>query len=459
MHRSLILLLLLFMAGSLAAQQSNKSKSKDRYREKDQPSRQEVATSVDRYGVLRAHAEQQLRPVVFTVSDVLLRDGLSGPAASRVLAYSLLAGYETTARYQSRVSSLHDALRGMPMMLSFTPGDSVFYPYASLFAILEAGRQLAPSGYLIASNQNMLQQYFRQQGLQEAYIRHSETAARDIARLVVDYANADGSARLASYPPYPTESAPERWAPPGNLAPQDPYWSYLRPFFLETAQQFASASPVPAALQADSPFAGLAREVYDQSRSLVPEQTAVAQFWAGDPAAYPQAGLGRLTPAAHWLNIGGLLCAQQKLSFIQSLKVQTILALTLADAEIACWSDKYRQQRIRPQAAINRLFDPNWRPVLAEPAYPAGLSQQAVLGAAAAELLTRMLGDNLPLTDNTEQAYGVNPRQYPSVRIAAEEAAWSRLFAGLQFRDGILAGQDTGRKVANWALSKWPAGL
>lgn len=458
MKQSLLMLLLLAFATGLCAQQSNKSKSKDRYREKDMQSREEANAAIDQYGVLRAQAEQQLRPVVLALSEVMLRDGTNGPAASRVLAYSLLAGYETTARYLSKVSSLHDALPGMPMMLSFTPADSVFYPFASLYAILETGRQLLPSGYLLGASQGSLEQMFRQNGLQESYIRHSETAARDISRLILDYANADGYSRLANYPAYSNGNIPDTWSSSGNVAPQEPYWGYLRPFFLESAQQFAHPAPSLADAQAQSSSAALIREVYELSRTLVPEQRTVASFWACDPAAYPQAGLSRVTPAGRWMHIGGLLCEQQKLSFIQSLNVQTRLALSMADAEIACWDEKYRHRRIRPQAAINRLFDPNWRPLLQEPAYPAGLSQQAVLSATAAEILTRLLGDNIPLTDNTEQHLGVPPRQYPSVRLAAEEAAWSRLFAGLQTRDGILAGQDTGRKIAAWSLTKWPVG-
>lgn len=456
MKRQLFIFLLLSLATGLMAQQSNKSKSKDRYREKDNLTREEVNYAISQYGVLRAQAEQQLRPVIFALSDVLLRDGLTGPAVSRVLAYSVLAGYETTARYQSKVSSLHDALRGMPMMLSFTPADSVFYPFASLYAILETGRQLTPSGHLLSATQNALEQIFRQNGLQETFIRNSEIAARDISRLILDYANADGYSRLGNYPAYTNNNVPDAWSTVGNIAPQNPYWGYLRPFFLETAQQFANPAPAPVDMQAESAFVALSREVYDISQTLVPEQRTVAAFWAGDPAAYPQAGLSRLAPASRWMYIGGLLCDQQKLSFIQSLNVQTLLALSLADAEIACWDEKYRHQRIRPQTAINRMFDPSWRPILQEPAYPAGLSQQAVLSATAAEILTRILGDNLPLSDNTEQRYGVPPRQYPSVRLAAEEAAWSRLFAGLQFRDGILTGQETGRKIAAWSLNNWP---
>ena len=52
----------------------------------------------------------------------------------------------------------------------------------------------------------------------------------------------------------------------------DPNWNTLRPFFLESAQQFRPAPPVPFSTDVNSPFMALAREVYDTGRSLTPEQ-------------------------------------------------------------------------------------------------------------------------------------------------------------------------------------------
>jgi hypothetical protein len=372
----------------------------------------------------------------------------------------MLAGYETTARYQSKVSSLHGVLRGMPIMLSFTPADSVFYPFASLYALLETGRQLLPSSYLLSQQQLALEQSFRQNGLQEAFITHSKKAASDISRLILDYARSDGYDRMASYPAYQAENAANSntWSNQGAPA-LEPYWAYLRPFFMESAQQFANPAPAAYDATAGSAFRNLTQDVYDVNRTMVPEQYAVAYFWACEPAASGQAGVSQLNAASRWMNITGLVCEQQKVPFISALNIHTIVALSAADAVIACWEEKYRTQRIRPQTAINQLVDANWRPALAAPACPAGTSLQSVLSATVSEILSRMLGENIALADNTEAAFGIPTRQYPTIRHAAEEAAWSRLFAGVQFRDGILMGQQTGKKIGLMALQKWPAGL
>ncbi|MCB0535089.1 MAG: hypothetical protein H6574_17830 [Lewinellaceae bacterium] len=457
MHRTIVILLALFVASTLAAQQSNKSKSKDRYREKDMPSQVDVDAAIDQYGTLRALAEQHLRPTTLALSYAMLSNNTSAPVASRCFAYSMLAGYETTARYQSKVSSLHGMLRGMPIMLSFTPADSVFYPFAALYAILETGKNLLPSGYQLAQQQTALEQSFRQNGLREAFITHSKKAATDITQLVLDFARADGYARLASYPAYQAENTSGNWSA-SNAPAVEPYWAYLRPFILDGPQQIANPAPANYDLNPASPFRALTQEVYDISRTMVPEQYAVAYFWACDQTASSQPGGTRIPPAGRWMNIAGLVCEQQRVPMITALKVQTMLALTLADATIACWEEKYRVQRIRPQTAINQMIDANWRPVLNAPACPAGADLQSVVSAAAAEILSRTLGDNIPVADNTEAAFGVPTRQYPTIRLAAEEAAWSGLFGGISYRDDVLAGQQTGKKAAQLMLQRWPVG-
>lgn len=457
MHRTIVILLALFLASNLAAQQSAKSKSKDRYREKDMPSRVDVDAAIDQYGTLRALAEQQLRPTTFALSQAMLQSNTSAPVASRCFAYSMLAGYETTARYQSKVSSLHGMLRGMPIMLSFTPADSVFYPFAALYAILETGKNLLPSGYQLTQQQLVLEQAFRQNGLREAFISHSKKAATDISQLVLDYARADGYARLAGYPAYQPENAAGTWSA-SNTPPVEPYWAYLRPFLLDAAQQIANPAPAGYDPNPSSPFRALAQEAYDISKTMVPEQYAVAYFWACDQAAGTRQGVSRIPPAGRWMNIAGLVCEQQRVPMINALKVQTMLALSMADATIACWEEKYRVKRIRPQTAINQMIDANWRPVLPAPACPAGADLQSATSAAAAEILSRTLGDNIPLADNTEAAFGVPVRQYPTIRLAAEEAAWSGLYGGIAYRDDVLAGQQTGKKAAQLLLQRWPVG-
>lgn len=460
--RLLPLLLLLLAATTALAQQSNKSKSKDRYREKTP---QQSETGAGQRAAWMQLAASRLRPVTFALSEVMLHDVASPPAASRFYAYALLAGYETAARYQQEgFPTLQGTLKAMPPLHSFTAADSVFYPFAALYAILETGKKIMPSGYLLAEKQTELERMFREKGLPEAQIAGSIAAASAISGTIADYAAADGYPRLTAFPRYRPADDPGAWqpTPPDWMAAIEPNWSTLRPFFLDSVQQFRPAAPVPFDTVAGSPFLTLLQEVYDAGRNLTPGQRETAEFWDCNPFAVQHAGhlkigLKKISPGGHWVNICGLACEQQKRSFRESLTVHTALALALADAFIACWDEKYRTNRIRPLTAINRRLDANWQPLLQTPPFPEYTSGHSMASAAAAEVLAYFLGNDKPFTDYTQTLYGMKPRRFASFRRAAEDAAISRLYGGIHFRDAIEQGSAAGRQIGKRTVQAWPA--
>ena len=456
----LIPFLLMFLGAALQAQQSNKSKSKDRYREKELPPKSEIVRDVEQNAGWMQLAAEQLRPVTFALSEVMLHDVASPPAAGRFYAYSLLAGYQTASRYQTAgFPTMQGTLNGMPAIYSFTAADSVFYPFAALYAVLETGKNIMPSGYMLAEKQAALEQAFREKGLPEKLIAGSRAAASAISVAVLNYAASDGHARLPALPSYRPDNAPAAWQP--TSAAVDPNWHILRPFFMESAQQFRPADPVPFSTEANSPFVALMREVYDTGRNLTPEQRETAEYWDGNPFAAQNAGhmmasVKKISTGSHWMNICGLACEQQKRSFREGLVVHTALALTMADAFISCWNEKYRDKRLYPATAINRLLDANWQPALQTPPFPEYTSEHGMVSAAAAEVLTHFLGDNRGFTDHTQTRYGLKPRTFRSFRQAAAEAALSRIYGGIHFRDATDQGLATGRQIGLWALQKLP---
>ena len=458
---------LLVLTAAASAQQSNKSKSKDRYREKKLPPKTEMVRDVEQTAAWSKLAAGQLRPVTFALSEVMLHDVASPPAASRFYAYSLLAGYETAARYQpDGFPTFYGVLRDMPVLYSFTPADSVFYPFAALYAILETGKGIMPSGQMLAEKQQALEDMFRSGGLPELLISGSKSAAQAIAGGVLNYAKTDGYVQLTAFPHYRPSDAPDAWqpTPPDWMAAIEPNWNTLRPFFLESAQQFVPQPPVAFDQDPNSRFMQLAREVYETGKNLTAEQREIAEFWDCNPFAVEHAGhmmigLKKISPGGHWMNICGEACEQQKRSFREGLIAHTALALTMADAFISCWDEKYRSNRIRPVTVINRTLDANWQPVLQTPPFPEYTSGHSMVSGAAAEVLTRYLGDNQAFVDYTETLYGMKPRNFRSFRQAASEAAISRLYGGIHYRDAVEVGLDIGRKLGTWTLHKLPAGL
>lgn len=406
-------------------------------------------------------AAGQLRPVTFAVSEVMLHDGTNPPAASRFYAYAMAAGYETLALYDPSVAGLHGRVNEFPDIARPVAADSVCVPFAALWAILETGRGIMPSGQSLTEKQTELEQFFRQKNLPEKVIAGSKSAASSISRQVLAWAKSDGYVQLTAMPRYRPGKEPGNWAPtpPDWMGAVEPNWNTLRPFLLDSPAQITIPPPAPFDTARSSTFFGLMQDVYQTSRTLTQEQREIALYWDCNPfaifhAGHMNIGIKKISPAGHWINIIGEACEQQKTPFSTALKAHAWTAMAMADAFIVCWDEKYRSNRIRPITAINRLLDPNWGPVLQTPPFPEYVSGHSAVSAAAAEVLTEILGDGKGFEDETEVLYGLPRRRFGSFREAAAEASISRLYGGIHFRDALDNGQEQGRQVAALALRR-----
>jgi hypothetical protein len=84
---------------------------------------------------------------------------------------------------------------------------------------------------------------------------------------------------------------------------------------------------------------------------------------------------------------------------MQATEAYTLGALSIFDAFVACWDEKYRTVRIRPETVINNNWDPNWRPFLETPAFPEYVSGHSSISAACGTVLTHLMGNNVAFTD------------------------------------------------------------
>ena len=81
-------------------------------------------------------------------------------------------------------------------------------------------------------------------------------------------------------------------------------------------------------------------------------------------------------------------------------------------------------------------------PLLQTPPFPEYTSGHSVISSAAAEVLSEMFGEQVAFVDDTEVPFGLPTRSFTSFREAAEEAAISRLYGGIHYRDAIEVGID-----------------
>ncbi|WP_353721510.1 vanadium-dependent haloperoxidase [Dyadobacter sp. 676] len=154
------------------------------------------------------------------------------------------------------------------------------------------------------------------------------------------------------------------------------------------------------------------------------------------------------------MNITGIAIAKANLDLDKGIMVHSLAAATLMDAFISCWDEKYRSSRVRPETVINRAIDPKWQPLLQTPPFPEYTSGHSVISTAVAEILTFLLGDDFAFRDDTEVIFELPARDFKSFRQASEEAAISRLYGGIHYRDAIENGQDQGRAIGAFIIEK-----
>ena len=226
----------------------------------------------------------------------------------------------------------------------------------------------------------------------------------------------------------------------------EPWWGTLRPFALRTPNECEMPAPAAWSTAPGSSYYAEAKRVYDVSRALTEEQKQTALYWADNAG---QTG----TPVGHWLSIGSQLVHQRQLDAAQASELFVLMTLAQADAFIAVWFEKYRYNGIRPVTYIRRYIDPKWTPLIPTPPFPEYPSGHSGQSAAAAKVLTAMLGE-VAFDDSTNLTIGHQPRRFNSFQEAADQAAESRLFGGIHFPMGNENGKVLGRCVGEKVLER-----
>jgi hypothetical protein len=165
-------------------------------------------------------------------------------------------------------------------------------------------------------------------------------------------------------------------------------------------------------------------------------------------------GIKKISPGGHWVGITGIASQKANLNWQESIYIHTLISMGLHDAFISCWEEKYDSDRIRPESAINKYLDENWRPLLQTPPFPEYTSGHSVISAMSAELLTDFFGDNFDFLDTSEVYFGLPERYFTSFNQASEEAAISRLYGGIHFRDAIEEGSKQGKLIGQYIIDK-----
>lgn len=229
-----------------------------------------------------------------------------------------------------------------------------------------------------------------------------------------------------------------------------PFWATLKPFGLETPQQFR-ATPMPALTSQvyvdDFNEVKLKGALTGHTRSE--EETAIAKFW------YEFSEIG-------WNRVTYTMAESRKLDLVETTRLFALVNMALADSYIAGWDSKFFHNFWRPYTAIRAaatdgndatVADEAWEPLMATPPVHDYPSTHSMLGNAAAVVLTEYFGDNVGFSFKSTSADPVDvARAFQSFFQAARENADSRVYAGLHFRFSCDKGLELGAEIGKWTL-------
>lgn len=408
---------------------------------------------------------EELHGSVEKVTEIMIHDIFSPPVASRIFAYPNIAAYEIIAQnnddYQSLAGQLHD-LTPIPRP---DTSETVNYDLAALVAHIELSKRLIFSEDRMEAYRDSLYGIYKEKN--PVLFNASKEYGLRVAEHIGEWMGKDNYAQTRTMPKFTVDADDERrWqpTPPSYAEGIEPHWNKIRPFAIDSAQQFKPAPPPEFSMEKGSDFYKELKEVYDIGNKITEEgdsseEIRMAQFWDCNPYVSVTRGhlmfaTKKITPGAHWIGITKIAAKKTDSDFDKTVYAYTKASIAMADAFISCWDEKYRSNLIRPETLINQHIDDNWKPVLQTPPFPEYTSGHSVVSGAASVALTHIFGDNFAFDDDTEVPYGLPVRSFDSFRQAADEAAISRMYGGIHYRVAIEVGVKQGRDLGAFVVDK-----
>lgn len=395
------------------------------------------------------------------LTDIIVHDIFSPPVASRIYAYATIAAYEAAVPDFPEYKSLEGQLTDFRNVPQPEPGEEYCLPLASLQAFTKVGKALIFSEDKMEAYQQGLYEKFKALQMPGAVYERSIAYGDQVADHILAWADEDMYKQTRTYPKFSITDDETRWqpTPPDYMDGIEPHWNEIRPFVIESPDQFTPPPPTPYDLDTNSQFYQETMEVYQALEAEDKEERlAIAKFWDCNPYVSHHTGhvmfaTKKITPGGHWMGITEVACKTADADFMKSIQAYTLTAIALADAFISCWDEKYRSNLVRPETVINRHIDEEWAPALQTPPFPEYTSGHSVISRAAAIALTSIFGDDFSFHDDVEEEYGLPARDFNSFLEASEEAAVSRLYGGIHYRPAIDNGVAQGEKVGEYVVA------
>ncbi len=395
------------------------------------------------------------------LNNVVMQINFPPIIASRNYAYANIAAYEAMVLGDNRFQSLAGQIKHLPPMPKQDTAN-VNFQYAGLLAFCKVGQAVTfPEGSMkeyVARLDSIATACNMSNAMKAASKRLGDSVANHILR----WSRRDNYAQTRTAEKYNVTNEEGRWVPtpPAYAQALEPHWNEIRPMVMDSASQFLTPRPPVFDMKnKNSKFYQEVLAVKNAGDSLTDEQKHIAEFWDDLGTRMNVEGhvmfvTKKFSPPGHWMNIVGIAAKKAGADFSNTVYAYAKTAIASFDAFIQCWDEKFRSNVLRPETAINKYIDQEWRPYLQTPPFPEYTCGHSTVSSSAAEALTSVFGDNFNYTDTSELEFGIKNRSFTSFRQAAIENNWARFYGGIHYHNSCIISTEYGRKVGNLVTDK-----
>ncbi|HTR30397.1 MAG TPA: phosphatase PAP2 family protein [Puia sp.] len=205
--------------------------------------------------------------------------------------------------------------------------------------------------------------------------------------------------------------------------PMLPLFYQVKGFLLDSTAVVALCPPPPPSTGSDT-MKQIVAAALSTVQHATREQVSLVQLWAD--------GVGTWTPPGHWNYIAAQDFVQQNWSEVRWARNFALLNMAEMDAAIECWYIKYHYFNPRPSQ-----MDPIIRTLTGIPNFPSYVSGHSMFSGAAATILGHLI-----------------PSRAQAYMQLAQDAANSRIYAGIHYAIDCTVGLQVADEVGNYAVQR-----
>jgi VCPO second helical-bundle domain len=269
-----------------------------------------------------------------------------------------------------------------------------------------------------------------------------------IANLLIAVRAGDGFRAPVTYTA-PNPPIPGVWLPTAPTPPIGPYLGLMRPFSLDSADQFRPHGPPALDSKRWARDYNEVKEIGSStSTTRTAEQTLAARFWAEPPVQQAHGGFRKFVLDHH-------------LDVVGAARFMAMISVTYADAQIACYDAKYHYAFWRPITAIRAgdtdgnnatVGDPAWSPLIGTPNHPEYPSAHSCVTPAGGRVVAAFLGTQ-HIDFTVPSLTGLGDRHFADVKDLQDEVGNARIWGGIHYRSAVEDGIAMGKRTVEQVLS------